>query len=389
MAARTFSRLTVMAAGAALGLAFGAGASSVAADTAPLMVEHTIAVADLPNALCNDGTRPAFYFQPGSIADRNKWLIVFQDGSGCTTDAACTTRAVSNPYFTSSSSDNIATTMKGEGILSVDPAINPDFFAFNHVFLRYRSSDGYAGDTARVINGQTWQFRGRDIVDALVEQLSAQSIDGAPKLSEATDVLLAGSSSGAMGVQNNLDRIAPRLAPATVKGIVDSDWVPPGIIPFAFGSFAARPDQPAAMAYFNAQPDDSCVAANPKKPGSCLNEAFVYPYVTTPMFVYSDQRDPNILGMLGIATSPTSADQADYVTGFAASVRDTLHAAVPAYYAPDVALHDVLLWPQFARMQAVSGQTFGSMLHAWYFGQPGNLQVADPAPGAAPLSLGR
>ena len=57
---------------------------------------------------------------------------------------------------------------------------------------------------------------------------------------------------------------------------------------------------PAAVAFHNAQPDASCVAANPGRENQCLKEGFVFPYLTTPMFVFADQRDPVLLGMLGI-----------------------------------------------------------------------------------------
>src|SRR5262249_1888198 len=149
-------------------------------------------------------------------------------------------------------------------------------------------------------------------------------INGNPTLGEATEVLVAGSSAGAMGVHNNLDRIAARLVPVRVRGLVDSAWVPTAIIPFAFGTFGARPDLPGAYAFFNARPNEACVAANPGNPGACLGEAFVLPYIKTPVFVYADQRDNNILGTLGIARSPTSADEADYVEGYAAAVRQGL-----------------------------------------------------------------
>ena len=43
-------------------------------------------------------------------------------------------------------------------------------------------------------------------------------------LRDAAEVLVAGSSAGAMGVQNNLDRIAARLSWAKVRGAADSGY---------------------------------------------------------------------------------------------------------------------------------------------------------------------
>jgi len=101
-------------------------------------------------------------------------------------------------------------------------------------------------------------------VDAFIEELRRTSIGGSPTLAEATEVLVAGSSTGGIGVHNNLDRIAARLPGVKVKGLVDAGWIPPGTIPFALGTFANRPDQPAGMAYWGARPDDmldACAAA--------------------------------------------------------------------------------------------------------------------------------
>ena len=95
-------------------------------------------------------------------------------------------------------------------LLSTVPEVNPDFANYNHVFLHYCSSDAYAGDTQRRIGAATWQFRGREIVDAMLDQLSAPSDATAPSLKNATEVLVTGSSAGAMGVASNLDRMAGR-----------------------------------------------------------------------------------------------------------------------------------------------------------------------------------
>ena len=68
-----------------------------------------------------------------------------------------------------------------------------------------------------------------------------------PSLKDASEVLVAGESAGAMGVHNNLDDIAERLQPAKVKGIADSGWMPFGFPPLGPGSFDVRPDAPAAF----------------------------------------------------------------------------------------------------------------------------------------------
>ena len=71
-----------------------------------------------------------------------------------------------------------------------------------------------------------------------------------------------------------------------------------------------------------------------------------------------------------------------------AAVRQGLRAAAPAYFAANVTIHNVLLWAQYARITTDS-DSFGEILHRWYFSQPGDVRIAAPAPGTAPLSLTR
>src|SRR4051812_22621484 len=179
-------RVLAIAAVACLALCIAIPRAGTAAETSSLLTRYVISVPGMPTALCNDGTLPVFYYQPGIDPDRNKWLIVFQDGGSCTTDAACATRGRGNRYYLTGVGSDLTPTVTGDGILSQQASVNPDFAGYNHVFLHYCSSDGYAGDTTRVIDGVNWEFRGAEIVAALIEQLATQPIDGRPTLAEAT-----------------------------------------------------------------------------------------------------------------------------------------------------------------------------------------------------------
>jgi O-palmitoleoyl-L-serine hydrolase len=358
-----------------------AGTAADAQRSAP-MTRQEISVAGHPNALCNDGTLPILYFQAGSGDDRNKWVIYLQGGGGCASDQACADRAKTTHDLVSSNDVNLPSALVADGILSTVPAVNPDFAGYTHVFLHYCSSDTYAGDGDRVIAGATWHFRGAEIVTAMLDQLAAPSDPALPSLKDATEVLVTGGSAGAMGVHNNLDRIAVRLAPAKVKGIADSGWIP-SIPPFGPGMFDVRPDSAAAMAFYNAQPDDSCVAANRQDAGACLAEPFAFSYVTTPLFIYADQEDPQLLDVLGLSKRPQTVPESQYVYDYAKALRDGLAANVPAYFVADLNRHTVLLTRSFATVKA-GDQTLGATLHAWYFGtNDAPLTVVGPAPGTA------
>ncbi len=325
-----------------------------------------------PQAVCNDGSPAALYFQAGHGSDRNKWVIHFQGGGGCATDHDCLARAKDDPNLVSSS--KLPRTLRSDGILSTAKSVNPDFADYTHVLVHYCSSDSYAGDGERNIGGSTWRFRGHKIVDAVIDKLEAGAASGAPSLAKASDVLVTGSSAGSFGVHNNLDRIAARLSGARVVGILDSGWKPP-IDPFGPGTLQVAPGAPEAMTYASAIPDESCAAANPGKEGACLYQSFVFPYLTTPVFVYAEQRDPVLLGTLGITPPLKSADQRQYVLKYGKLLRQSVQQEkVPAYFLADVGQHTSLANDRFTSV-VIDGQTLAETIGDWYFGRPGQLQL--------------
>jgi hypothetical protein len=362
-------------------LVVGTAAAEAGPPRSAPMTKVEISVPGRPNAVCNDGTKPIMYYQPGTGADRNKWVIYFQGGGGCASDAACMARARDSRDLTTSVDDNLPPTITGDGILSTVPAVNPDLAGFSHVFLHYCSSDAYAGDAERRIGPATWQFRGKEIVAAMIDQLASPSDPSQPSLKAATDVLVTGGSAGAMGVASNLDRIAEQLPQARVRGIADAGWMPAGVRPYGPGTFDVRPDSPEAFAYYNGQADASCVAANPDRPGACLSQSFAFPHIKTPMLVVVDQNDPALLSVVGAVPRPTSVAEREYVSDYIRRVRESL-ADVPAYFIGDGERHTVLLHPRFATM-AAGGQTLGSVLRNWFFETGGPVRAMAPAPGTS------
>lgn len=352
----------------AMAIAAAAAGTATAQQSPAPMMRQTLDAG--PYALCNDGSAPVFYFRPGSGSDSEKWIIYFQGGGGCTDEVSCQARAVEKKNLTTAS--RMPATMNHEGLLSPLPSVNPDFHSYAHVYVHYCSSDFWAGAAERRIGDATWYFSGRAIVDAVIERLSTQSIGGAPTLATATEVLVSGSSAGAIGAHNNLDRVAAMLPDARVRGLFDSGWIP-NIEPFGPGIFPVLPYGAEALAFYNAAPDESCTEANPDEAGMCLNEEFVFPYIETPAYVFADQRDPTLLSALGIVGPPENDEERQYVRRFAIAVRDGLES-VPAYFAVARTRHTILLTPAFATV-AADGVTFVEAFADWYFDRPGKRQI--------------
>ena len=333
-------------------------------------VKHEVKDAGKKHAVCNDGSPAAFYFRPGKEPNRNKWIIFLQGGGACGTDHDCSMRWKDEHNLMTSS--GLPMRKQEPGLLSDDEQENPDFGRYTLVVVHYCSSDGYAGDTERMVDGRLLQFRGRRIVDAVLDDLQDRSVVGTPTLRDATEVLFAGTSAGGIGMHNNLDRVAARLSWARLKGVSDSGW-PADMKPYGPGTMQVRPDGAALIEYVNAQPDESCMAANPGQKGRCLLEPFVFPYLTTPMFVYADQRDPVHLGTYGIVGAPTSREQRAYVDDYGRLLREEL-AKVPGVFSPNINKHTSLGTDRFHSV-SIEGHDLAETMGNWYFGRPGPVHL--------------
>jgi hypothetical protein len=328
-------------------------------------------------AVCNDGSPAAYYFRPGRDADRNKWIIFLQGGGGCGTDSDCRKRWSDDHNLMTSA--GLPMRRQEEGLFSTDEKENPDFARYAIVVLHYCSSDSYAGDAARTLDGRTIQFRGHRIVDAVLDDLMDSSVTGPQTLRQATEVMFAGTSAGGMGMHNSLDRVAARLSWARVKGVADSAWVP-DVARLGAGTMDVPPYGAALVDYANAQPDESCAAANPSQKGRCLQEQFLYPYLTTPLFVYADQRDPVLLGTLGIMGAARSQQERDYIDNYGARLRDELKD-LPGVFSPSLNLHTSLGTDRFHSAR-IDGQDLATTLGNWYFDRPGPKRLIAPAAAA-------
>lgn len=213
-----------------------------------------------PGALCNDGSAGFFYFRPATTAAAaNRWVIQLQGGGACGTPDECARRWCSvdtnfgMTQMTNRESPSIA--IDGDGILQQGGAFgepNP-LGDFNHVFVRYCSSDSWAGTTGPIevdavhpITLAPVRFRiafgGAHIVDAVLATLRRDGaspptyiLGGAntqlPDLDDATTVIFAGASAGGAGITHNADRVADLLRAnnpglAQYLAIIDSNFVP-------------------------------------------------------------------------------------------------------------------------------------------------------------------
>jgi hypothetical protein len=160
-------------------------------------------LAQSKGAVCLDGSPAAFYFANASSADHaNDWQIYFEGGGWCYDEMDCFGRSQGNL----GSSVKYPATMNletGQGILSPDCSDNPDFCNFNRVYMKYCDGNSFSGnrDTSVVVNSKPLYFRGRRVLDAVLETLVGLGI------TKAENVLLTGCSAGGLSTYLHVDYV--------------------------------------------------------------------------------------------------------------------------------------------------------------------------------------
>ncbi|PUZ40232.1 hypothetical protein GQ55_9G408500 [Panicum hallii var. hallii] len=102
-----------------------------------------VADAASTGAVCLDGSPPAYHLHRGSGAGARSWLLQFEGGGWCNDVRSCTERA-----GTRRGSTRLMTKVEVfSGILSNRPSMNPDFYNWNRVKLRYCDGGSFSGDS--------------------------------------------------------------------------------------------------------------------------------------------------------------------------------------------------------------------------------------------------
>lgn len=146
---------------------------------------------------CLDGSTPGFYYKQGTEED--KWLLWFQGGGLCMSEADC---AASLPLH------DLA-----DSISSFPLQEYSEFSNYHHVYFASCDLGLYLGDRSDpvVYNGKTLYFQGARMVKHVIDVLQSNNT-----LGSATEVLIAGGSGGGQASYVMADYIKGML-PASVK----------------------------------------------------------------------------------------------------------------------------------------------------------------------------
>ena len=177
------------------------------------------------DAVCNDGTR-AIYFL--GVQKTSKWIIFLESGAYCLTKAQCLARFGNEYTKVLMTSKYMPETITGRDLLSASRNENELFYDYSRVLIPYCSSDTFLGTQTKASNAENnssvekFVFSGKIIFQSVILELLSQD------LSQAREIVLVGSSAGAVGAYNQVqwmqDVLSYRGLDVKLSAIIDGGW---------------------------------------------------------------------------------------------------------------------------------------------------------------------
>jgi hypothetical protein len=276
------------------------------------------------NARCMDGSPGGFHFRAAAkYADATKWVIVLPAGGSCDTQRTCQWHKGKS---LSSSAHFLPRISSMEGPASQACSSNPLFCGFNHVQVGYCSQDFFVGRAAASKESFGLWFSGWHILQATLDVLERDK-----HLGYATEIIIFGSSAGAIGSWMLIDQVAARFPRARVVGLSMAGFCP---TPYMFdGRPPPRNPWQSKYALHQSVVNDACLAAFPSEPWKCMMGEFGHRFVASDMFVVQPLADRFVFGHHGVPMdwrakkSPAPAAVMAYMTRW----RDDISRALSAF----------------------------------------------------------
>ncbi len=344
-------------------------------------------------AKCLDGSAAGYYID-SRASDR--WVVWLEGGGLCQTEADCALRSESD---LGSSNGWAASFPAYRDLLKNDPAQNPDFADFNHVYVPYCSGDLWIGRTTEALNpfdagaasnsSSSWtgHFEGHLIVDQVLTDITA---NGTRPVDE---MLLTGCSAGGIGTFANCDYVAGRFPQASkVRCRPEAGWfglaidtyaqftdkiVPPDPHHFISANWTDRikpwieDDAGFQECVANGNPDPTCPSAE----RCCTLVPYYYPYIKTPTFVSENTADSYQVFAQGLcphAETPQVEAYVGYLHDILAGsmTQQVVHGnkvAQDGIFAPACLAH-CMTWTG-NKAATVRGKSLGQAFGDWYMGR--------------------
>jgi len=249
---------------------------------------------------CLDGSPFGYYIRRADSLSENKdkWIVFLQGGGLCVEPIDCINRRDSDrgsSYYWDKTFNPGESGL--QDIVSDDPIINPYFYNFNHVYLRYCSGDTWTGARSSFDAFNLW-FSGHSNIKATIDHLNKTQ-----NFADATDVFLVGESAGGIGVFNNADYFREKWISTTTnfKAAPMCGMYFPGDV-VLYPEWLLGIDAPfngLASAYlsswYGSAHDESCMdATHIGDHHRCWDASYLYNYVDTRLFMVQNRFDYSI-----------------------------------------------------------------------------------------------
>ncbi|KAL3849453.1 hypothetical protein ACJIZ3_011335 [Penstemon smallii] len=139
-------------------------------------------------AVCLDGSPPAYHYAKGFGDGASNWMVYLEGGGWCKSEDNCYSKVkIPAPGIGNSYKKGNTTTFNG--ILGQSQTMNPNFYNWNRVFVRYCDGSSFSGDVEEIIQIHR---RGARVFNAIMEDLLAKG------MRNANNAILAGNSAGGL-----------------------------------------------------------------------------------------------------------------------------------------------------------------------------------------------
>ncbi|CAI5464511.1 unnamed protein product [Closterium sp. Yama58-4] len=176
-------------------------------------------------ARCLDGSPAGYYLRRGFGSGANKWIMILEAGGWCFNAKSCANRA--KGPLGSSKKWPPTSDVKYGGVGSTDSAVNPAFYNWNLVLVKYCDGSSFTGGYGKLPpnseTGRTLYFRGHWNLQGTLQDLLARQ-----GLNAGKQMLVGGCSAGGVATSIKCDQISRWLANynITTKCFMDGGYFP-------------------------------------------------------------------------------------------------------------------------------------------------------------------
>ncbi|XP_024525154.1 pectin acetylesterase 3 isoform X2 [Selaginella moellendorffii] len=282
-----------------------------------------LAASNSSGAVCLDGSVPAYHLLPGAS---NSWHISLEGGGWCDSVVSCANRA--KGHWGSSIYMQSPTGFAGS--LSNDASVNPDFFNWTQVFVRYCDGASFTADVEEPLvssSGQVLYFRGKRILRAVIDDLRSKG------LSNATQVLLSGCSAGGLSTILHCNDVQSLLDPGvTLKCLSDAGFFINTSDPGGHYLMSKLYKDVVSLHKLENTLDQSCIGDSNGDATKCFFPEIMKAYVKPPLFLLNAAYDSWQLehglnlsrDSYNSCISYSSCPPVELLQGFRASMLDAL-----------------------------------------------------------------